>query len=79
MINSARILDESRAAHLFDAVLMEERCSLCGLPAAHLVVEQTTSTFPQLRSALCCEHFSFVIGDCSAHPYDMPIQRGERG
>jgi hypothetical protein len=67
MINAVRILDESRAVHLFDAALMDEHCALCGLPAAHLVVEQSSSSFPRLRSALCCEHFIFVIGDCSPH------------
>lgn len=72
-----RIFDATRAAHRYDAALLEERCSLCGEPAAHRVLEDLTSPFQPIANYLCCAHFSWVLGDCATYPYDLPLQRGE--
>jgi hypothetical protein len=75
MTHRDHIFDHSRAVHPFDTDLVDARCALCGVPAAHRVTEQASLPFPSLTNYLCCEHFSFVMGDCSMYPYRLPAQR----
>jgi hypothetical protein len=70
-----RAIDRARASHPFDASLLEERCVLCGLAAAHIVVEQSGPMVVPMRSQLCCQHFAFAVDDCSRYPYVTPAPR----
>lgn len=72
-----RIFDSTRVQHMYDASLLAEHCSLCGIPATHKVIEVLTLPLQPMFSYLCCEHFSWVVGDCGSYPYDLPRQRLE--
>lgn len=70
-----RIFDFDRAKHSVRVDLTDERCTLCGEFATHTLIEEHRLSPRPMMAHLCCEHFSFVVGDCSHYPYDILRQR----
>jgi hypothetical protein len=70
-----RVRNLSRATHTIIDEVIEGRCSICGGLATHMVTERTLIMYPPMSNVLCCEHFTFAIGDCSLYTYDIPVQR----
>ena len=72
MTQKKRVFDQGRAQHSVEAHLLDERCALCGQLATHALAEQQCLTSRPMTTSLCCEHFTFVVDDCSCYPYDLP-------
>jgi hypothetical protein len=75
-MTSGPVYDSGRAAHAFDVSLIPARCVLCGVPAAHVVVECLSIDGDPRQGYLCCEHFSWIIYDCARSVRTVPAQRG---
>jgi hypothetical protein len=74
-MHANRIFDQNRAQHSIEAEVLNERCALCGQPAAHALAEQQHLSLKPMTTHLCCEHFTFVVDDCSWYAYDIPMLR----
>lgn len=75
MSSDGRIFDYQRASHLIERRALEEHCVLCGALASHLIAEQVSVASATPTSALCCEHFRWIVEDCSARAFQLPTQR----
>jgi hypothetical protein len=69
------VFDPSRAAHPIERRLSDERCILCGAPASHVIFEQVKSPRIAPVGMLCCNHFTWIFGDCVKLEYTLPEQR----
>jgi hypothetical protein len=72
-----RVFDPARASHVVEEFTVDQHCSLCGELAAHAIVELLSVPDPPLTAYLCCEHFTWIMGDCADYPYEIPLQRSE--
>lgn len=75
MSSDGRIFDRQRASHLIETRVLVEHCVLCGALASHLIAEQVSVPSTTPISALCCEHFRWIVEECSARSYELPTQR----